>query len=587
MKTNRNVTVTVSHIRTKIWFKSFSKGGNKTSGISNLSRHCFVLPFRKRVSTMSVSQVNHMRPDQDECSKVKALIVAMTTTQDWEQFQKMAMMAPKIFNEQNISTINALVKNGALMLVSNRLLKAVFKEPGSSEEVNLLSDALAALLRCDGQWTHEFVLQLGVTLVYDLLYYLQTRREVSPTLDKAHALLRRLATLPWSTLPKQPYEALVRVLQETIRAPSTDQIAVSTIYFLSELADDAEQKGVLVELPGLVEDVLKQVARCLHADKCKEEVVFACRFLRRLAWGPANRAILSKKKNWNKVLVDMAVKNTDACVKKEAIRTIWQMSTEFRSRRFMVKYKDAALIKQLAQSLDDPTFGLVAVNALSNLIDTDSAKKLASHHGIFISLSTLAIQAETPMGIKAAQVLKRMAGKISICDQGHDELLDALICCASSPRHQVRSWAAKGLLVQSESSANAFFFTRSQLVLNVITKLSADQDPTVRRTAIQTLFNAASEASNTRRAACTTRYLNAFISDALGYNEAADEESLATTRLSIKGILRLSDHPKSYHRVAKQNGAIEALARYGVSLDTDLELKGAALHAVVLLSPFL
>ena len=283
----------------------------------------------------------------------------------------------------------------------------------------------------------------------------------------------------------------------------------------------------------------------------------------------------------------MAVNNNETCVKEEAIHAIWQMSTERNSRGFLIKHKDAALMKQLVQSLKHPTFGMIAVNALSNLIDSNSAKRLASYSGIFDHLSNLAIQGEHMIGIKAAQVLKRMAGNISIRDQGHGDLLDALVTMSSSTRKQVRRWAAKGLLVQSESSTNAFFFARSQAVLEVVTKLSRDQDPIVRRIAIQTLFNAASEASNTRRAACTTRYLNAFICEALGYTEAADEETRTTTRLSIKGILKLSDHPRSYHRVAKQNGAIEALARYGVSSDADLELKGAALHAVVLLSPFL
>lgn len=540
---------------------------------------------------MSLSQFD--KPPRDEAcpAQVKALIILIVTTQDMDQLRKLTQVATHLLDEQNVSTIDTLVKNGALMLVTSRLMKALLtvKSPGPSDEVNMLSEVLQCLLRCDSQCTHEFVTQLGCTLISELLYYIQSNGELLPTPDEIHHLLMELARLPWSMLAKKEQEVLLRVLQKTMRASATPRIAVTSIYCLGKMADDAKQKDVLIEHPGLVEDVLHLVASSSFGDRAEtsEIVLYSCRFLRRLAWGMSNRGILAKKKNLNKVLFDMAVNNKEARVREEAIRAIWQMSTENNSRRFFIEYKDAALMKQLVRCLEHPTIGMVAVNALSNLVDGNSAKRLASYQGIFDRLSTLAIQGEHLTGVKAAQILRRIAGKVCIRDQGHSDLLDALVKMSSSTRKQVRAWSARGLLAQSESSANAFFFARSQSVLEVVTKLSRDQDLTVRRMAIQTLFNTASEASNTRRAAFTTRYLNAFICEALGYSEAADEEKRNTTRLSIKAILKLSDHPRSYRRVAKQNGAIEALARYGVSSDTDLELKGAALHAVVLLSPFL
>ena len=541
----------------------------------------FAHSVETKQSGMSICELRRNKNDIMH-SQAKALLVSFSTTDDFGQLQKMAEMASVILDQQETKT--TMVKHGALVVLGTRLLQALH-DRRSVDEATLVSDVMRVLLTCCGKHTEEFIERLGISLVCELFDFLQTFVGESSKAEKLKFLLYDLASLPWSALQGKSYGRLVHVLQHTVREARTPHICATSIYFLSELADEVAKKRYLVEYPGLVEDVLIKVAE--HGSVSQTVAMFSCRLFRRLAWGSPNRAALAGKKLWNRVLLELTTSD-EIGVREEAFETVWQMSTETKNRLRMVNHDDATLVKYLVESLNCPRSSAVAVHTLSTLvIDETSVKKLASYPGIFDRLSSFAMKAEVTQGTKAAKILKRMSSYISIRDNGHKELVDALIACAGSPKTLVRSWAAKGLLVQSESSTNAFFIARSQQVLQAVFALSTDTDPSVRKSAIQTLFNAANEASNTRRAAFSTQYLHAFISNSSGYNDTTNYDALSTTRLSIRGILKLSDHPKSYHRVAKQNGAIESLARYGVSSDTDGELKGAALQAVVLLSPYL
>lgn len=151
----------------------------------------------------------------------------------------------------------------------------------------------------------------------------------------------------------------------------------------------------------------------------------------------------------------------------------------------------------------------------------------------------------------------------------------------------VRFWAVKGLLIQSDVSINSFFIARSQGILDTVIASTTDPDTRTREAAIRVLFNVADESSNTVRAASTTRYLQAFVNNAMELIDTTDDDHVATLRISIRGIIKLSDHPKAHHRVAKQNGVAEALAKYGVSRDQDTQLKEATLRAALFLSSFL
>eukprot|EP00977_Amphora_coffeiformis_P015818 scaffold4740_cov165-Amphora_coffeaeformis.AAC.16 len=515
-------------------------------------------------------------------SQGKALVVSFSTTDDLRQLQKMAAIACSVLDEEQAR--KTLVKHGGLVVLGTRLLQALHDHQ-CVEKASLVSDVMRILLRCDEKYTKEFTERVGVSLVYELIDFLQIFAEESSRTDKLNLFLYDLALLPWSALQGANYGRLVQILQRTVREARTPQICATSIYILSELADDLTKKRFLVDCPGLVEDVLAKVSK--HGRDSQAMAMFSIRFFRRLAWGSPNRATLARKKLWQQVLLELAISDEKG-VREEAFETVRQMSIETESRQRMVNYDDATLVKHLVESLNCPRFSEAAAQTLSSLVvDETSVKKLASYPGILHRLSSFAMKAEATLGTMAAKILKRMASYISIREKGHQDLIEALINCAGSPRTSVRRWAARGLLVQSESSTNAFFITRSQPVLQAVFTLSTDPDPRVRKSAIQTLYNAASEASNTRRAAYTTQYLNAFVSNSSGYHDTANYDALSTKRLSIRGILKLSDHPKNYHRVAKQKGTIESLARYGVSSDTDEELKGAALHAVVILSPYL
>ena len=522
-------------------------------------------------------------------SQCQAILVSLVTVKDVKQFKATAETAMLLLEGSPTKVINTLVMNGALLLLANRLILA-FHEDCCLEEASPIANVMGSLLCCDSQPAYDFISQMGHSFLEELINYLQTSTEQLTALQQLHGLLGRLGSLPWATLSINRYRDLVSLLQEALRQPSKEETSLSILEFLSGLSRDESKKAFLVDQPSLVDDVLEQVRTLLA---CGDMVVaqkvasISCRLFHRLAWGAENRAKLAPKRNWTDVLFDLA-ENPDKEIQTQALEIIQRMSTELQGRRAMARHQDAAIINRLIRSFDHPESGYAGLRALSSLIDSNVAKSMKSHPGVYSRLAKVAMMNdENDSSIKASQILKRMASHVSVRDEGHGELLDALLTCAASPRRDIRRWAARGLQVQSESSTNAFFIARSHIVLQSLIVLSADPDNGVRKSAIQTLFNAANEASNTRRAASTSEYLDAFVSNVSRHLGSNDEELLFTSRISIKGILKMAEHPKCHQRVAKQKGVVESLARYGISTDHDGELKTAALHAVLLLTPFI
>jgi hypothetical protein len=524
----------------------------------------------------------------------KFLIATLSATDDRCQLAKLSDIALALLDGQEAAILDVLVQDGALTVLTLRFMQAFYSDQ-SITEASHYACVIVLILSCTRSQTHKFIHDLGLQFVSIVFGFLGDLNDPhSSNVDKlaeakVEQLSLRLAVLPWSNLPKMKREKLIRLLQKILRESLTKRVCAAVLFFLSELADEEQEKRLMVESPGLVEEVLEKAtfwSGCEPADSSTRISLFACRLLRRLAWGSSCKAALSATKNLDQVLLE-SCKSDELDVKEEALSTVWQISTDPSCRRRIASRDDFVLIKRLVGLLCDPLLRLAALATLASLTDGHTAKQIASSEDVSARLATLAMSGEETIASKAAQILKRIASHLSLRDHGHKELLEALILCTTSSRSSVRTWAIKGILAQSEISTNSFYIIRSPTVVKVIIALTADPISKVRKVALQTLLNIASDASNTKRAASTCKFLNAFVWNVTDRIDRKDEASQETTRLAIKGLLHFSDHPKSCHRVAKQQGAIEALARYGVSHDTDVNLQKAALRAVVVLSPLM
>jgi hypothetical protein len=524
----------------------------------------------------------------------KFLIATLSATNDKSQLAKLSDVTLALLDGQATAILDILVKDGALTVLTLRLMGA-FSSGQSITEGSHYCGVIALLLSCERSTTNTFMEDIGLQLVSVVFDFLgESNDKPSSSIDKlaedkVEQLSIRVAALPWSNLPTRKRELLIRLLQKVLRESLTKKVCAAALFFLSELADEERQKRLMVESPGLVEDVLEKASFWSGAepgDSSTRILLLVCRLLRRLAWGANCKATLSEKKNLDRVLLESS-ESDEFDVKEEALSIISQMSTDPTSRRRIASRDDFVLIKRLVDLLHVPLMRRAALVTLTSLTDGHTAKQIASSQDVVTRLSTLMMSGEETIASKAAQMLKRIACHLALRDSGHHELLEALISGTTSSSSSVRTWAIKGILAQSEISTNSFYIVRSPAVLKVIIALTADPIPNVRKVALQALLNVARDASNTKRAASTAKFLDAFVRNATERIDREDEASLETTRLAINGLLHFSDHPKSCHRVAKQKGAIEALARYGVSNDTDADLQNAALHAVVVLSPLM
>jgi hypothetical protein len=102
---------------------------------------------------------------------------------------------------------------------------------------------------------------------------------------------------------------------------------------------------------------------------------------------------------------------------------------------------------------------------------------------------------------------------------------------------------------------------------------------------LEAAVNLSENRSNAKKIA-SSNYLIAALVKCIDDQTCNNE--IILRRHAIRAILSLVSHRSGSKRIAKHLGLVAALSRYGISAqDNDVELKRAALHGVILLSPFL
>ena len=127
---------------------------------------------------------------------------------------------------------------------------------------------------------------------------------------------------------------------------------------------------------------------------------------------------------------------------------------------------------------------------------------------------------------------------------------------------------------------SSFFMARVRQIMSTVITLARDVNLAVKANAMEALQNLATNRVNVRRLAANSDLLELFVQNVVG-------GGVAVRRHAVQGLLSLAIHRSTKQRVAKQQGLVESLSRYGISEDDDVELKRAAIHGVLLLAPLM
>lgn len=450
---------------------------------------------------------------------------------------------------------------------------------------------LGMLFRCSDEKAVNVVYRIGAdlaSLLVSLFYEHQGEPDVTMSIRN---LVDRLAGLNISLPATEKKELLVRLVQRVVRGEYECRDLLSmALQLTSGWTEHPDSKRYIMNLPGLVEDII-HVALVPPLDSNGDvdaAPLHTASVLCQLAWDVRSKSELVNKRGFlDAILCLLACNNTNnPGTVRAAIEVLRQLATEAVCRVLICKHKKGAILRALLTTMDVSELSDAVNHTLLRLIGQDTAVFLLKKQSNIIERLALSAQADEgkEASVLAAQALKRLASCVSVCNKSHPNLLDALISLATAKNSQIRLWAVKGLLEQSKSSTGRFYIARTGDVLRTLIRIAkADPCKSVKSCATEALLTLALDTANAKRLASSSDVLETFVETAKRANECQ-----SSARSSIQAILSLACHKTTNkQRVAKTLGLVESLSCYGVSHDTDTELKRAALHCVIILAPLM
>lgn len=146
---------------------------------------------------------------------------------------------------------------------------------------------------------------------------------------------------------------------------------------------------------------------------------------------------------------------------------------------------------------------------------------------------------------------------------------------------------ARAFLEQSRLSGCSFLLVRSAEALSKISELARDTYHDVQDPAVQTLQALSESQSNLKRLSMQSTVLDTLVETVHCCVDQENEGRRSVCRNAVLAILNLTNNRCARKRAARHAGVVASLSRYGTSDDVDDELRTAALHGVILLSPLM
>jgi hypothetical protein len=537
---------------------------------------------KKRMKTTSTT--DHY--DADIRVQAKRLLEGLATAPSKDRMQ-VCQLALIAYDHRCTRLHDELVQAGAATVLTKLLAKA-FYDAAKWEELSQLCQLLVLVFRCSDERACQAFETIGtelMTLLFSILAEDSFQAVAWTTPCSFRQLIGRLSDLSVSLKKIARKEQLVSLLQGILR--STDfsalNMRIEAMQILAGITKHPEGKIFAMESPGLVDDVLASVEEPGAIDMMH---LPAAIFFSNLAWEARNKSQLVKMKGFIKVLL-LLWEHGSITTRTAVMRTVRQLSSVTESRLSLSKFRDGAFLLALASMARDHELFAESIETLLCLVGKSTARRIMQDPTLFVLLSSsaLATEGSTSSIVAAAQSLKRLASYTTISEPSYHDLLDAMMNISESKNTNVRVWAAKAFIEQSQMSMNGFYIARMSQAMAVVTKLAQDKSPAVRSCATEALLNLAGDTANAKRLATNAELMETFLNNIVSTDVC--ESSSRAKRNVIMTILTLANHKSAKRRVAKQIGLVASLSRYGVSKDADSELKKVALHGVILLAPLM
>lgn len=525
------------------------------------------------------------------------LQVMATSTESRKRHSALRLAIATLEKRCNIDS-DAMVATSAVSLVNRCLQKEYFNfknipvTAASFEIVASYIQLLTIMFRraCETIAVQTFE-RIGTDLITVLVALLGDRVRGKVWHTRIFELIDQFSALSKISLAKTNHnELLVNILQRVIRGEFPPHCSPCIgIQLLSSWVDDPQSKSFILHHPDLLGDILGMAATASVA-RDEKTIRYTATFLLQITWEAQRKPELIVKKRFLETLLLLLNfhqqqgngAGLDIC--QTATEALGQLATEAVCRVAISKHDRGSILKALVQGIEVPGLSEATNRSLLRLIGYDTVfyilKKVPNIIDKLVQCGQLKSTSEAPP--LAAQCLKRISSFVALRNKTNLDLFDALTCLAGAENSKVRFWAAKGLCEQVKSSIGSFFVARDESVLQMLIGLAKSESKVaIRSFATNALVLLALDSVNAKRLAGNSDVLEIFVRNAQHVHRRS-----SSGRSSIQAILSLANHQTAdKKRVAKTLDLVATLSEYGVSQDMDHNLKSAALHCVIVLTP--
>ena len=350
----------------------------------------------------------------------------------------------------------------------------------------------------------------------------------------------------------------------------------NTLLALRSITVHPESKPVVARFPGLLEAVVESAETCEGG---------ALAVLANLALDSRNKEAITKTRGFLHLL-KIASASKESVIVRNACRCLLYLSSASDINKALVTFESGVLVDRLTDRLCEGCIDtkVKALQTISNLVSESTADALGLVSNLMEQLADIGSSSPaTACSVIASKAIKRLSCYVRTRHSSHQTLCDALVRMTKSPSFDVALWTARAFIEQSLNASNSFFMVRCEFTIGGILCLAMSKHSRVRSSAVEAIANLSQEAANARWLSTHASVVQTLIEciDRAHENWASENEQ----REAVRAILLIANHASASKRLAKHQGLIQALSRYGTSVDGDVELKRAALHGVLMLAP--
>lgn len=456
------------------------------------------------------------------------------------------------------------------------------------KEVGPICRLMEVLLRCSKILARQSIQEIAWELYPLLLTILLLDKVMSAwsTPSPTTHLIKWVSSFPVLLRESPDTDRLLRLLREAILISISGSIKRRTLsgifQLLKGLTLNDESRRWLMTSPGFFEMIVANFG------SLRVVSFHVATFLLVLAQDATNKSKMVDTPGFIEVLTKL-LSEEGAQTRKVAIGILKLVTTEKNGRTKVVSVGGTAFFDSLFECTKKNDIQEACFESIRQLIlCPDTAKTIYSHENFINSMLKEKIF-HTPScpqtAILAAKVINRLSSFLSVNGKGMDRFLDVILQISSSKHDRIRNWGAKALLKQSQVEACSFFLMRTQPVVRTISNLSVDENPHVHSTAMTIVSNLASFSLNQRLVARNRALLASLAATVEDSGEKFGEDA---KREAVLAFLHLANNKKTKMIIAKQHRVVASLSKYGVlTRGNDKDLKQAALHCVIWLTPFM